>query len=341
LTHEPEGRPMRTISYNDAITEALAEEMRLDPKIFHLSTDAPVPLLAEFGPTRVRATPIAESALTGIAIGAAGSGYRPVVDWRLVTFCFVAMDQIVNQAAKIHYMFGGQAKFPIVFRTTVGGGTRRAAQHSQSPYSMFMNLAGLKMVLPSTPYDVKGLLKSAIRDDNPVIVFEAGRLGGLRGEVPEQDYTVPFGKADVKREGSDVTVVALAWLVHEALAAAEQLAHDGISVEVVDPRSLVPMDAHAIRASVRKTGRLVIADEAGPTAGAAAEIATLVTEDPETFHALRAPPERVCALPVPIPYAPSLEDHVFPDRARIAAAVRRSMEATGPVGPRGPKGQIP
>lgn len=313
---------MRTISYGAAIMEALAEEMRRDPKTFHLSTDAPEPLLKEFGAARVRSTPIAESALTGMAIGAAGSGYRPIVDWRLVTFSFVAMDQIVNQAAKIHYMFGGQAKFPILFRTTVGGGTRRAAQHSQSPYSMFMNLAGLKMVLPSTPYDVKGLMKTAIRDNNPVIVFEADRLSPLEGEVPDEEYTIGFGEADVKRKGSDVTVVALAWLVHEALAAAEVLAAEGISVEVVDPRSLVPMDAETLRASVRKTGRLVVADEAGPTAGASAEIAALVTEDPETFRAMTAAPRRVCALPVPIPYAPSLEDHVFPDRERIAAAVR-------------------
>jgi pyruvate dehydrogenase E1 component beta subunit len=234
---------------------------------------------------------------------------------------------VVNQAAKIHYMFSGQTTFPIVFRTTVGGGTRRAAQHSQSPYSMFMNLAGLKMVLPSTPRDMKGLLKSAIRDNNPVIVFEAGRLASLQGEVPDEDFTIPFGSADIKREGSDVTVVAMAWLVHEALAAAETLAAEGISVEVVDPRSLVPMDVDTIRGSVRKTGRLVVADEAGPTAGASAEIATVVTEDPTTFRALRGPVQRVCALPVPIPYAPSLEDHVFPDRDRIAKAVRASMAA--------------
>jgi pyruvate/2-oxoglutarate/acetoin dehydrogenase E1 component len=318
---------MRTITYLNAITEAIAEEMRRDPKIFHLSTDAPPALLKEFGPERVRQTPITESALTGMAIGAAGSGYRPIVDWRLVTFSFVAMDQIVNQAAKIHYMFGGQAKFPILFRTTVGGGTRRAAQHSQSPYSMFMNLAGLKQVLPSTPYDVKGLTKTAIRDNNPVIAFESGRLGGLQGPVPDDEYAIPFGKADIKREGSDVTIVALAWLVHEALAAAEQLATEGISAEVVDPRSLVPMDADTIRASVRKTGRLVVADEAGPTAGAAAEISALVTEDPATFAALTAAPQRVCALQVPIPYAPHLEDHVFPDRQRIVDAARRVCRA--------------
>ena len=301
--------------------------MRRDEKIFHLSTEAPPPLIEEFGPPRVRQTPITESALTGMAIGAAGSGYRPIIDWRLVTFSFVAMDQIVNQAAKIHYMFGGQAKFPIVFRTTVGGGTRRAAQHSQSPYSMFMNLAGLKMVLPSTPHDMKGLLKTAIRDNNPVIAFESGRLAGLEGDVPDGDYTIPLGKADIKREGSDVTIVALAWLVHEALAAAETLAGEGISVEVVDPRSLVPMDADTIRASVRKTGRLIVADEAGPTAGASAEIAALVTEDPDTFKALKSAVRRVCALQVPIPYAPDLEDHVFPDRQRIIDGVRSVMAA--------------
>jgi pyruvate dehydrogenase E1 component beta subunit len=174
---------------------------------------------------------------------------------------------------------------------------------------------------------MKGLLKSAFRDDNPVISFESGRLGGLEGEVPEDDYTIPLGEADIKRAGSDVTIVALAWLVHEALAAAETLAKEGISAEVIDPRSLVPFDAETIRASVRKTGRLVIADEAGPTAGASAEIAALVTEDPETFAALKAPVKRVCALQVPIPYSPGLEDHVFPDRKKISAGVRAVMNA--------------
>ena len=257
-----------------------------------------------------------------MAIGAAGSGYRPIVHWRIVTFAFVAMDQIVNQASKIHYMFGGQAKFPIVFRASVGGGGKLAAQHSQSPYSMFMNLAGLKIILPSTPYDMKGLLKSAIRDDNPVIAFESSRLMGFKGEVPEDDYTIPIGKADVKRKGTDVTIVAIAWLVHEALAAAEMLAKEGISAEVVDPRSLFPLDTETIRASVQKTGRLVIADEAGPTAGASAEIAALATEDPDTFASLKAPIKRVCALQVPIPYSPILEDHVFPDRHKIIDGVK-------------------
>jgi pyruvate/2-oxoglutarate/acetoin dehydrogenase E1 component len=320
---------MRELTYNEAALEAIAEEMRRDPKIFYLSTDALPPLLKEFGPTRIRATPITEAALTGMGIGAAGSGFRPIVDWRQVTFCFVAMDQIVNQAAKIHYMFGGQVSFPILFRASVGGGGQIAAQHSQSPYSMFMNVAGLKMFLPSTPHDMKGLLKTAIRDNNPVISFESGRLMARKGEVPQEDYTIPLGVADVKREGSDVTVVALAWLVHEALAAAETLAAEGISVEVVDPRTLVPLDTATIRESVRKTGRLVIADEAGPTAGFSAEVAAVVTEDAATFVRMKAPVKRVCALQVPIPYSPVLESAVFPDRNRIIAGIREVLRGRG------------
>jgi pyruvate/2-oxoglutarate/acetoin dehydrogenase E1 component len=238
------------------------------------------------------------------------------------------MDQIVNQAAKIHYMFGGQVPFPILFRASVGGGGQVAAQHSQSPYSMFMNVAGLKMFLASTPHDIKGLLKTAIRDNNPVISFESSRLLARKGPVPDGDYTIPLRKADVKHEGSDVTVVALAWLVHEALAAAEQLAEEGISVEVVDPRTLVPLDQQTIRSSVRKTGRLVIADEAGPTAGFSAEVVAVVTEDPATFTRLKAPVKRVCALQVPIPYSPVLENHVFPDRKRIVDGIHEVLRET-------------
>jgi pyruvate/2-oxoglutarate/acetoin dehydrogenase E1 component len=223
-------------------------------------------------------------------------------------------------------MFGGQVTFPILYRAAVGGGGLVAAQHSQSPYSMFMNVAGLKMFLPSTPHDMKGLLKTAIRDNNPVISFESSRLMGRKGPVPEGDYTIPFGQADVKREGSDVTVVALAWLVHEALAAAEELAKEGISVEIVDPRTLVPLDAATIRNSVQKTGRLVIADEAGPTAGFSAEIAAIATEDSATFARLKAPVKRVCALQVPIPYSPILENAVFPDRNRIIAGIREVLQ---------------
>jgi pyruvate/2-oxoglutarate/acetoin dehydrogenase E1 component len=316
---------MRELTYNEAALEAIAEEMRRDPKIFYMSTDALPPLLNEFGPERIKATPITEAAFTGMAIGAAGCGFRPIADWRQVTFCFVAMDQIVNQAAKIHYMFGGQVNFPILFRAGVGGGGRIAAQHSQSPYSMFMNVAGLKMFLPSTPHDMKGLLKTAIRDNNPVISFESNRLAARKGPVPERDYTIPLGKADIKREGNDVTVVALAWLVHETLAAADELATHGISVEVVDPRTLVPLDKDTIRQSVQKTGRLVIADEAGPTAGFAAEVAAVVTEDAATFARLKAPVKRICALQVPIPYSPVLENHVFPDRNRIIAGIREVL----------------
>jgi pyruvate/2-oxoglutarate/acetoin dehydrogenase E1 component len=320
---------MRELTYSEAAVEAVAEEMRRDPKIFYMSTD-PIPsLLKEFGGERIRATPIAEAALTGMAIGAAGSGFRPIVDWRQVTFGFVAMDQIVNQASKIHYMFGGQVSFPILYRAAVGGGTQLAAQHSQSPYSMFMNLAGLKMFLPSTPYDMKGLLKTAIRDNNPVISFESNRLMTRKGPVPEEDYTIPLGKADIKREGKEVTVVALAWLVHEAVAAAEELAGEGISVEVVDPRTLAPLDTETIRSSVQKTGRLVIADEAGPTAGFAAEVAAVATEDAATFAQLKAPVKRVCALQVPIPYSPILEDYVFPDRQRIIAGIREVLGGKG------------
>ena len=316
---------MPELTYAEAGIEAVAEEMRRDPKIFYMSTDPILPLLDEFGDTRIRATPIAEAAFTGMAIGAAGSGFRPIVDWRQVTFAFVAMDQVVNQAAKIHYMFGGQRAFPILYRAAVGGGTRLAAQHAQCPYSMYMNLAGLQMFLPSTPRDMKGLLKTAIRNNNPVISFESNRLMTLKGEVPSEEYTIPLGKADIKRQGSDVTVVAIAWLVHEALAAAEELAKERISVEVVDPRTLVPLDQAAIRASVQKTGRLVVADEAGPTAGFSAEVAAVVTEDRATFARLKAPVKRVCALPVPIPYSPVLEDHVFPDRKRIIAGIREVL----------------
>jgi pyruvate/2-oxoglutarate/acetoin dehydrogenase E1 component len=322
---------MRELTYNEAAVEAVAEEMRRDNRIFYMSTDPIAPLRKEFGAARVKATPITEAALTGIAIGAAGSGFRPIVDWRQVTFCFVAMDQIVNQAAKIHYMFGGQVSFPILYRAGVGGGGRIAAQHSQSPYSMFMNVAGLKMFLASTPYDIKGLLKTAIRDNNPVISFESNRLNTRKGPVPEEEYAIPLGRADVKREGKDVTVVALAWLVHEALAAADELAQEGISVEVLDPRTLVPLDTAAICASVQKTGRLVIADEAGPTAGFAAEVAAVTTEDAATFARLRAPVRRVCALQVPIPYSPVLENHVFPDRQRIIAAIRTALEGRQPA----------
>ena len=313
---------MREITYSKAATEALHEEFRRDPKTIHMATDVPAPLRDEFGDARVRVTPISESSFVGAAIGLAGSGFRPVVNIRMATFGFVATDQIVNQAAKITYMFGGQARFPIVYRMTVGAGGSMAAQHSISPYSMYMNIPGLKIVLPSTPYDIKGLLKTAIRDNNPVLFFEHRGLAGIKGEVPEEEYTVPFGRAEVKREGTGVTVVALAWMVHEALAAADELEGHGISVEVIDPRTLIPLDRDTIRASVAKTGRLVVVDEACRTCGAAAEIASLVVEDPTTFGCLKAPPKRLCGVDVPIPYSPPMEKYIVPDKEKIIATIK-------------------
>jgi pyruvate dehydrogenase E1 component beta subunit len=320
---------MREITYVEALVEAFREEMRRDPKVFHLcGALGPLGgLIPEFGAARVRVCPISEEAYVGAAIGAAGSGFRPIVSPGMMTFAFTAMDQIVNQMAKIHYMFGGQAPFPIVFRAATGGGRSAAAQHSQSPHPMFMNLAGLKLVMPATPYDAKGLMKSAIRDNNPVVVFEDQILAlqGARGPVPEDEYTLPLGVAEVKRQGRDVTVIAIAKMVQEALAAADELAHTGISVEVVDPRTLVPMDRSTLRASVQKTGRVVIVDEACLTCSAAAEIAALLTEDPATFRALQAPPKRVCAPDVPIPYSPVMEQFCLPNKARVIQGIREVL----------------
>ena len=300
--------------------------MRRDVRVITMGTDFTGNPVKEFGPARVRFTPISESVLTGMGLGAAGCGYRPIVNWRMVTFSFVAMDQIVNQASKIRYMFGGQADFPVTYRCSTGGGFGIAAQHSQSPYSMWMHLAGLKIILPSTPADAKGLLKSAIRDNNPVVSFECTRLNPLTGPVPDGDHLVPLGVAEVKRAGTDVTVVGLAYYVQEALAVAAEFADSGISVEVIDPRTLVPLDIETIRASVRKTGRLVVVDEAPATCSAASEIAALVVEDPATFRALRAPVRRVCGASVPIPYSPPLEQAALPGRTDIAAAIRLVLD---------------
>ena len=317
---------MREISFQKALEEAVAEEMRRDSRVITMGTDFTGDPAKEFGPTRVRFTPISEAALTGMGLGAAGCGFRPIVNWRMVTFSFVAMDQIVNQASKIRYMFGGQADFPVTYRCTTGGGIGLAAQHSQSPYSMWMHLAGLKIILPSTPADAKGLLKSAIRDDNPVVSFECSRLATVTGPVPDGDHLVPIGVADVKRQGTDATIVALAYYVGEALALAEELALEDISVEVIDPRTLVPMDIETVRASGRKTGRVVIVDEAPATCSAASEIAALIAEDPETFRALKAPVRRVCAVPVPVPYSPPLEQAALPSKDDMKAAVHEVLK---------------
>jgi pyruvate dehydrogenase E1 component beta subunit len=314
------------ITYVAALERAIAIEMRADPAVFHMGTLQPQGLLAEFGAERVLRTPISEAAMTGAAIGAAGCGMRPVVNWRCVTFTFVAFDQIVNQAAKLRYMSGGQVDFPIVFRTFYIGGMRSAAQHSQTGYSMFAHAAGLKIVAPSTPADAFGLLRSAIRDADPVVCFEANRLDGMLGEVAD-DELVPLGVADVKRPGDDVTIVAIGTMVGEALAAAETLAAEGIEAEVLDPRTLVPLDIDAIRASVRRTGRLVVADESPRTCSMGSEIAALACEDADTFRALRAPVRRVCAHQVPVPYSPPLEDFVLPDADDVAKAARELVGA--------------
>ena len=313
---------MRKITYEEAAKEALQEEFRKDEKTVHLATDMNFTLLEEFGAERVRSTPISESAFVGAAIGLAGSGFRPVADIRMATFGFVAMDQMMNQAAKITYMFGGQAKFPILYRMTVGTGISAAAQHSINPYPMYMNIPGLKIILPSTPYDVKGLLKAAIRDNNPVISFEHMCLGDFVGEVPDEEYTIPFGEAIVRREGTDVTVVALARMVHLCLEIGEELEKEGISIEVIDPRTLMPLDRASIKTSVKKTGRLVVADEACRTCGTAGEIIASVVEDGKVFNHLKASPERVCGLDVPVPFSPPMEKYVVPDKEKIASAIR-------------------
>ena len=320
---------MREITYTEALLEALGEEMRRDAKVFHLCGGlGPLQsLIPEFGAERVRVCPISEEAYVGASIGAAGSGFRPIVSPGMMTFAFTAMDQIVNQMAKIHYMLGGQATFPLVLRAATGSGRAAGAQHCQSSHPFFLNLAGLKLVMPSTPYDAKGLMKSAIRDNNPVVFLEhqAFALGGLKGPVPEEKYTIPIGQAAVKRVGEDVTVVAIAEMVHEALTAAEVLAIDGVSAEVVDPRTLVPLDREALWRSVRKTGRVVVVDEACITGSAAAEITAVITEDPTTFRSLKAPPKRVCAPDVPIPYSPVMEEFCVPNATRIIEGVRQVL----------------
>ena len=313
---------MSKLSYGAALDQAMAEEMRRDPRVYTMATSPSLSLLAEYGPMRVKRMPISEATMTGIAVGSAGCGYRPVVHWGSVTFAFMAFDQVVNQACKIRYMFGGQRDFPIVFRARYGNGTRSAAQHSQTGYALYAHLAGLKVVLPSGAADAKGLLKAAIRDNNPVVYFEPGRVDALQEDVPDDDTLVPIGVASVKRTGSDVTVVGLGYMVHEALAAAEDLAADGISVEVIDPRSLVPLDVDAIRQSVRKTGRLIVVDESAPVCSVASEIMAAVAEDWDSCRALRAPMRRVCMPAVPVPFSPPLEDFVLPDKARVVAAMR-------------------
>jgi len=319
---------MREVTYEQAILEAMQEEFRRDSRTVYMATDRETELQQEFGEERIRVTPIAENSFVGAAIGLAGSGFRTIANLRMSTFGFVAMDQFMNHAAKITYMFGGQAKFPILYRMTVGAGISAAAEHSVTPYPMYMNSPGLKIILPATPYDAKGLVKTALRDNNPVVSFEHILLGGMKGEVPDEEYFVPFGLASVRREGTDVTVIALSKMLHEAMEAAEELEKEGVSLEVIDPRTLVPFDVQTVLDSVRKTGRLVVVDEACQTCGAAAEIVSLVVSDNAAFAALKAAPVRVSGLDIPIPFSPPMEKYAVPDKARILAAVEDLMKAS-------------
>jgi pyruvate dehydrogenase E1 component beta subunit len=321
---------MREISYRDALNEALREEMLRDKTVFLLGEDigkywegafkVTKNLAKEFGDERVRDTPISESAIIGVAAGAAITGMRPVAEIMFGDLTALAMDQIANQAAKLRYMFGGQTKVPLVIRTPFGAGVNIASHHSQSLEAWFMHTSGLKVAMPSTPYDAKGLLKTAIRDDNPVMFFEHKLLYPIKGLVPEEEYTVPFGVADVKREGGDVTIVATLYMVHKALAAAKELGEQGIEAEVIDPRTIAPLDKKAIINSVKKTGRLVIVSEDCKTAGISAEIAALVAE--EALDYLDAPIKRVAEPDTPIPFSPPLEQFVIPNEKGIIKAVK-------------------
>lgn len=324
---------MREITYAEAVREALRQEMQRDPNVFLMGEDIGIyggafgvtlGLLEEFGPERVRDTPISEGVIAGAAAGAALTGMRPVAEIMFMDFTTLAMEQLVNQAAKTRYMFGGKAKVPMVLRTPAGSGTGAAAQHSQSLEAWFVHVPGLKVVMPSTPYDAKGLLISAIRDDNPVIFVEQKLLYRTKGPVPEEPYTVPLSVAEVKRAGRDITIVAIGVMVTRSLAAAEKLAKEGIEAEVVDPRTLKPYDAETITQSVIKTGRVLIVHEAYKTCGFGAEIAAMISEGP-AFMYLNAPIRRLAGLDIPIPYNRNLEYHTVPQVEDIVTAAHELM----------------
>ncbi len=323
----------RELTYREALREALRAEMRRDPRVVLLGEDIGVyggafavtdGLLAEFGPERVRDTPISEAAITGCAIGAALTGLRPVLEIQFMDFITLAMEQLVLQAAKIRYMFGGKARVPMVVRTPAGSGTGAAAQHSESLEAWFVHVPGLKVVAPATPADAAGLLLASIRDDNPVVFVEHKLLYKERGPVPEPLTPVPLGQAAVVRPGSDVTVIATSVMVGRALAAADRLAQEGISVEVVDPRTLRPLDVPTLEASARKTGRVVIVYEATKTLGIGAEIAARLAET-ETFYYLDAPIVRLGGQECPLPYDRTLERAAVPHEEDIVAAVRQVL----------------
>jgi pyruvate dehydrogenase E1 component beta subunit len=321
---------MKEVRYIRAITEALKEEMARDESVFVIGEDVAYPggsfsatrgLLEEFGGRRVKDTPISEAAIVGLALGAATQGLRPVVEIMFMDFLPLCMDQIVNQVAKTRYMFGGQYQVPLVIRTPCGGGVNAGPQHSQCLESWFAHVPGLKVVMPATPYDVKGLLKAAIRDDNPVLFVENKALYGLQGEIPEEDYLLPIGKADVKKPGKDVTVVATSRMVHQSLEAARTLSEEGIEVEVIDLRTISPLDKETIFQSVEKTSRLVVAHEAVKAFGVGAEIAAMVAE--EMIDCLDAPILRVGAPFTPVPF--NLESFYLPNAEDVIKAVKKAL----------------
>ena len=326
----------RELPYIGAINESLRQEMARDPRVLYFgqniaTTDAD-PFLAEFGPDRVRTTPISETAEIGMAVGAALAGYRPVVELYMAEFMLVAMDQVVNEAPRLRYMTGGQVTVPLVLKAGYGFTAGWAGQHTGSIYGMFLGVPGLKVALPATPADAKGLLATAVRDDNPVCFFHHYLLTLEPGDVPEGEYLVPFGQAAVRRAGGDVTIVATGWMVGKALAAAERLAAEGIAAEVIDPRTIAPLDAATILESVAKTGRLVLVDQATRHGSVAAVIAAEVAE--AGFGSLRAPVKQVTALDATIPYSQPMEEYVLPDEDKIVAAVREVLGLTPaePVG---------
>jgi len=319
---------MREITFADALAEAFAEEMRRDEHVFILGEDIGrfgMPYVArpqiwkEFGDERVRDTPMSETAIVGFALGAAITGMRPIADIMFCDLMTLAMDQIVNQTAKIHYMFGGKIKVPLVIRTALGGLRSAGAQHSQHLEAWFTHIPGLKVAIPSNPYDAKGLLKTAIRDDNPVIFFEHQQLMTMKGSVPEEEYLIPFGMADVKRQGKDLTIVTYSLMVNRVLKAAEELQKKGVEVEIIDLRTLNPLDKETILESVRKTGRILIVHQATTTCGFGAEIAAIVAKEGLDF--LVGPIHRLGALDVPVPFSPELEDFVIPNERKIVEEV--------------------
>jgi pyruvate dehydrogenase E1 component beta subunit len=323
---------MPLITYRDALNQALREEMTRDPKVFLMGEEVGVyqgaykvsrGLLQEFGEKRVIDTPITEEGFAGVGVGAAMVGLRPIIEMMTWNFSMLAMDQIINGAAKMLYMSGGQFKMPIVVRGPGGAAHQLAAQHSQSLESWYAHVPGLKVVAPSTPYDAKGLLKAAIRDDDPVIFFEGETLYGAKGEVPEAEYVIPLGVADIKREGTDVTILAWSKMVQVAMKAAEQLENEGVSCEVIDPRTLRPLDEAPIMESVRKTNRCVIVEEGWEYSGMGAQLAYMIHRD--AFSDLDAPVTRVTGEEVPMPYAKNLEHMVMPSPGRVVAAVKEVL----------------